>query len=191
MVYIKRYRSMMKQQSILAFCRDKEERRHLILDTNKQILSQHLIPRFHKNINFNNQKLKEVLKNMEIYNDDLFNQLKKVKITIKNGIIFCNMKIIKINYPKSNSYCRIVWFILFCGGVYYGYLLYTPILHNWFYHPTVHDVEKTDFYVKELPFPSVTICSNNKIVKRQLESVLLTQPWKGYNKKIENFDKRC
>ena len=26
-------------------------------------------------------------------------------------------------------------------------------------------------------------------MKRQLESVLLTQPWKGYNKKIDNFDK--
>ena len=89
----------------------------------------------------------------------------------------------------SNSHYRFVWFILFSGGVYYGYLLYTPILHNWFYHPTVHDVEKTDFYVKELPFPSVTICSNNKIVKRQLESVLLTQPWKGYNKKMDNFEK--
>ena len=87
------------------------------------------------------------------------------------------------------SYCRFVWFLLFVGGVYYGYLLYTPILYNWYYHPAVHDVEKTDFYVKELPFPAITICSNNKIVKRQLESVLLTQPWKGYNKKIDNFDK--
>ena len=67
--------------------------------------------------------------------------------------------------------------------------MYTPILHDWYYHPVVHDVEKTDFYVKELPFPAVTICSNNKIVKRQLESVLLTQPWKGYNKIIPNFDK--
>ena len=89
----------------------------------------------------------------------------------------------------SNSNCRFVWFIIFSGGVYYGYLLYTPILHNWFYHPVVHDVEKTDFFVKELPFPAVTICSNNKIVKRQLESVLLTQPWKGYNKRIDNFGK--
>ena len=35
----------------------------------------------------------------------------------------------------------------------------------------------------------MTICSNNKIVKRQLESVLLTQPWKGYQKTIDNFDK--
>ena len=67
--------------------------------------------------------------------------------------------------------------------------MYTPILDDWFYHPVVHDVEKTDFYVKELPFPAVTICSNNKIVKRQLKSVLLTQPWKGYQKTIDNFDK--
>ena len=71
--------------------------------------------------------------------------------------------------------------------MFYGYLLYTPVLHDWFYHPAVHDVEKTDFFVKELPFPAITICSNNKIVKRQLESVLLTQPWKGYNKRIEKF----
>ena len=85
--------------------------------------------------------------------------------------------------------CRFIWVLLFAGGVYYGYLLYTPILDDWFYNPAIHDVEKTDFYVKELPFPAVTICSNNKIVKRQLESVLLTQPWKGYNKIIDNFDK--
>ena len=88
-----------------------------------------------------------------------------------------------------NSSCRFVWFIIFSGGVYYGYLLYTPILHDWYYNAVVHDVEKTDFYVKELPFPAITICSNNKIVKRQLESVLLTQPWKGYNKRMPNFDK--
>ena len=36
-------------------------------------------------------------------------------------------------------------------------------------------------------FSISTICSNNKIVKRQLESLLLTQPWKGYDKKVANF----
>ena len=87
----------------------------------------------------------------------------------------------------SNSYCRFVWFILFAGGVGYGYLLYTPILHDWFYNRAVHDVEKTDFFVKDLPFPAVTICSNNKIVNRQFESLLLTQPWKGYNKRNPSF----
>ena len=75
------------------------------------------------------------------------------------------------------------------GGIGYGYLLYTPILDDWYYRPVVHDIEKIDFYVKNLPFPAITICSNNKIVKRQLENVLLTQPWKGYNKSIHNFAK--
>ena len=84
--------------------------------------------------------------------------------------------------------CRFIWVLLFAGGVYYGYLLYTPILDDWFYNPAIHDVEKTDFYVKDLPFPAVTICSNNKIVNRQFESVLLTQPWKGYNKRNPSFE---
>jgi len=48
-------------------------------------------------IKFNNKKLKEVLKNMDIYNDELINKLKKVKISIKDGIIFCNMKEKEIN----------------------------------------------------------------------------------------------
>ena len=82
-----------------------------------------------------------------------------------------------------------MWVILFSGGIYYGYLLYTPVLHNWYYHPVVHDVEKTDFYVRDLPFPAITICSNNKIVDRQMESVLLTQPWRGLAKQDPDFPK--
>ena len=60
-------------------------------------------------------------------------------------------------------------------------------MHDWFYNRAVHDVEKTDFFVKDLLFPAVTICSNNKIVNRQFESLLLTQPWKGYNKRNPSF----
>ena len=41
--------------------------------------------------------------------------------------------------------------------------------------------------VDKIPFPAITICSNNKVVYRQLESVLRTQPWKGLNKSILNF----
>ena len=65
--------------------------------------------------------------------------------------------------------------------------MYTPILYDWFYNRAIHDVEKTDFYVKDIPFPAITICSNNKIVNRQFESILLTQPWKGYNKRNPSF----
>ena len=54
-------------------------------------------------------------------------------------------------------------------------------------------VDSSSYDVAKIPFPAITICSNNKIVERQLESVLLTQPWKGLTKKdpefVDNFKK--
>ena len=58
----------------------------------------------------------------------------------------------------------------------------------WNNEPTVIATDQSDFPVEKLPFPAITICSNNKIVYRQLESVLRTQPWKGLNKSILNFE---
>ena len=83
---------------------------------------------------------------------------------------------------------RILWFILFSFAVYYGYLLYTPFLDAWHHEPTVIATDQADFPVEKIPFPAITICSNNKIVYRQLESVLRTQPWKALNKSILNFE---
>ena len=85
-------------------------------------------------------------------------------------------------------YFRCLWFILFGFAIYYGYLLYTPFLDTWYNEPTVIATDQADFPVEKLPFPAITICSNNKIVYRQLESVLRTQPWKGLNKSILNFE---
>ena len=48
-------------------------------------------------------------------------------------------------------------------------------------------VDSSSYDVAQIPFPAITICSNNKIVERQLESVLLTQPWRGHTKKDPNF----
>ena len=48
-------------------------------------------------------------------------------------------------------------------------------------------VDSSSYDVAKIPFPAITICSNNKIVERQLESVLLTQPWKGLTKKDPKF----
>ena len=83
---------------------------------------------------------------------------------------------------------RLLWFILFNFAIYYGYLLYTPFLDAWHNEPTVIATDQADFPVEKLPFPAITICSNNKIVYRQLESVLRSQPWKGLNKSILNFE---
>ena len=82
-----------------------------------------------------------------------------------------------LNWHKFSF--RLLWFILFCFACYYGYLLYTPFLDTWFNEPTVIATDQADFPVEKLPFPAITICSNNKIVYRQLESVLTKQPWKA------------
>lgn len=76
---------------------------------------------------------------------------------------------------------------MFMLAVGYGYLLYTPFLEKWIYTPVYMAVDSSIFDVAQIPFPAITICSNNKIVDRQLESVLLTQPWKGLAKKDPKF----
>ena len=89
----------------------------------------------------------------------------------------------------DSKFCyRILWSIFFGFAIYYGYLLFTPFLYTWYNEPTVIGIDKADFRVEKIPFPAITICSNNKIVYRQLESVLRTQPWKGRNQSILNFE---
>ena len=86
--------------------------------------------------------------------------------------------LIRLEFPF-----RLLWFVLFGFACYYGYLLYTPFLDTWNNEPTVIAVDQADFPIDKVPFPAITICSNNKIVNRQLESVLRTQPpWKGLTK---------
>ena len=92
---------------------------------------------------------------------------------------YCHRLLLNINSINFRFYSRLLWFILFCFAVWYGYILYTPFLHVWNNEPTVIATDQADFPVEKLPFPAITICSNNKIVYRQLESVLRTQPWKG------------
>ena len=77
--------------------------------------------------------------------------------------------------------------VLFILGICYGYMLYTPFLEKWFYTPVYMSIDSSSFDVANIPFPAITICTNNKIVNRQLESVLLTQPWRTLAKKDPEF----
>ena len=95
------------------------------------------------------------------------------------------MCICKLNLNQSD--CRAVWIVLFILGIGYGYLLYTPFLEKWIYTPVYMAVDSSSYDVAQIPFPAITICSNNKIVERQLESVLLTQPWRGLAKRDPKF----
>ena len=41
--------------------------------------------------------------------------------------------------------------------------------------------------MKNIPFPAVTICSNNKIVESQVDKILLSQPWRSLSEVNSNF----
>ena len=69
-------------------------------------------------------------------------------------------------------------------------MLYTPYLEKWYYSPVYMAVDSSNYDVAQIPFPAITICSNNKIVERQLESVLLTQPWRGLSKRDPGFPEK-
>ena len=62
------------------------------------------------------------------------------------------------------------------------YNYFSPV---WF--PNLSETFLNICYFEDIPFPAITICSNNKIVERQLESVLLTQPWRGLTKRDPKF----
>ena len=87
----------------------------------------------------------------------------------------------------NQSYFRATWAVIFISAIGYGWFLYTPILEKWIYKPVYTAVDSSSYDVAQIPFPAITICSNNKIVERQLESVLLTQPWKGLAKRNPKF----
>ena len=120
--------------------------------------------------------------------------IEKESVKSKQNLMFLtDILSCSINF-FAKLHFRILWSILFCFTCYYGYLLYTPFLNTWNYEPTVIGIDQADFRVEKIPFPAITICSNNKIVYRQLESVLRTQPWRGlvklnYNITQETTDK--
>ena len=68
---------------------------------------------------------------------------------------------------------------MFCLAIWYGWILFTPTYYRWLTTPSIIEVDSTDYRVSNLPFPAVTICSNNKVVERQVESVLLLEPWRS------------
>ena len=90
---------------------------------------------------------------------------------------------------QNSHFFRILWFFLWLLSIAFGcFLFYATVYSRWLLRPTVHDVYSADFKVGNLYFPTITICSNNKIVKRQVKSVLLTNQWKDLSSKYENFD---
>ena len=67
-------------------------------------------------------------------------------------------------------------------------ILYTSVIYEkWICNRTILNIENVDFEMKNIPFPAVTICSNNKIVESQVDKILLSQPWRSLSEVNSNF----
>ena len=51
-----------------------------------------------------------------------------------------------------------------------------PLVTKWDKDPTIISIEDTNYPVWKVQFPAVTICSNNKVVEKNLATALKRPP---------------
>ena len=56
-----------------------------------------------------------------------------------------------------------------------GYMIW-PIYTKWQENPTITSIASTNYAIWNIHFPAVTICSNNKVVKKNLKAALRYPP---------------
>ena len=79
---------------------------------------------------------------------------------------------------------RAYWIVSLLFACFVAGIMIQPIHYKWKNTPVVTSVDDTNFPIWKIDFPAVTICSNNKIVERQLQSLLLLEPWKNLTESI-------
>ena len=68
---------------------------------------------------------------------------------------------------KSHLF-RVLWLLLCVASIVFGCFLSYPVLMKWVNFPTITTILQTNFPISEIPFPAVTICSNNKVFSEKL-----------------------
>ena len=68
-----------------------------------------------------------------------------------------------------------------------GVIIMRPVYNKWINVPMITSIESTNYPVWNISFPAVTICSNNKIVMKQLDELLLEDPWTSISASVPNF----
>ena len=104
-------------------------------------------------------------------------------------MIILSMVLIKRYIYNQNHVLifRSLWCLSVIGScILCGVLVY-PIYSKWQNTPTITSVEETNYAIWNIYFPAVTVCSNNKVVESQIESLLKLQPWKNISKEDKNF----
>ena len=72
---------------------------------------------------------------------------------------------------------KICWMLLFITSFILSIVLMTPILTKYIETPTITSIGTTSYPIWKIDFPAVTVCSNNKVVSKQLKAVGKRSPW--------------
>ncbi len=81
-----------------------------------------------------------------------------------------------LDYETQICNCRLLWLFLCVGGVILCYSGMWPIYVKWQSNPTITSIATTNYPIWKINFPAVTVCSNNKVVKRKLKAAVGKKP---------------
>lgn len=71
---------------------------------------------------------------------------------------------------------RILWIFLCLGGAVLTLTFMAPQYRKWRYSPTITSVDTTNYPIWNIHFPAVTVCSNNKVMQKQLRREVKKAP---------------
>jgi hypothetical protein len=71
---------------------------------------------------------------------------------------------------------RVLWIVLCSGALILCLIFCMPIYSRWMTSPTITSVGSTNFPISNIFFPAVTICSNNRVVEKQLQESINYDP---------------
>jgi hypothetical protein len=79
------------------------------------------------------------------------------------------------NVQNISISSRVMWVILCISSILCGYLI-EPVYTKWRSSPTFTTVASTNYPIWKIDFPAVTVCSNNKVMGKQLTEALKQSP---------------
>ncbi len=70
-----------------------------------------------------------------------------------------------------------LWTCLVVSSCILCFFMIYPVYTKWRSNPTITSLESTNYPIWNIDFPAVTVCSNNKVMARQLrEAVYYDEP---------------
>ena len=81
-----------------------------------------------------------------------------------------NWSNLKLNHKYQKNHvsllCRILWLLTIAAGFTFAIIVITPLYNRFTNNPIIRSIESNNYPIKNITFPAVTICSNNKVMQK-------------------------